>query len=220
MSAPTYFRSLERFVDGGVTTFNNPTLAAVTEAVGYGPPGKYRPDQLTVFSFGTGYRPQFIRPDQVGNPPGVDVAFWLQWLMSESGADASDMQGYFLRAGLCPGLDLRRFEISLDAEAIAKLPDLPLAADAGTAARSLHGLGDRELSGVTLDDVRHLGLMRTLGRAVVRYMDDRAAAGGPPPFAADWVDAAGHDLLVTREGAKATILANLSDPAWVDGAPA
>ncbi len=55
---------------------------------------------------------------------------------------------------------------------------------------------------MTLDDVRHLGLMRTLGEAVVRYLDARAAAGGPPPFAADWVDAAGHDLLVTRAGAK------------------
>ena len=37
MSAPTYFNPLERFVDGGTTTYNNPTLAAVLEAVQYGP---------------------------------------------------------------------------------------------------------------------------------------------------------------------------------------
>src|SRR5262249_12697653 len=37
MSAPTYFRPLERFVDGGTTTYNNPVLAAMLEAVQYGP---------------------------------------------------------------------------------------------------------------------------------------------------------------------------------------
>src|SRR5687768_8511354 len=36
MSAPTYFTPLERFVDGGTTTFNNPSLAAIIEAVQYG----------------------------------------------------------------------------------------------------------------------------------------------------------------------------------------
>lgn len=32
MSAPTYFTPLERFVDGGTTTYNNPSLAAILEA--------------------------------------------------------------------------------------------------------------------------------------------------------------------------------------------
>ena len=40
MSAPTYFYPLERFVDGGVTTHNNPSLAAFVEALTYSSPNK------------------------------------------------------------------------------------------------------------------------------------------------------------------------------------
>ncbi len=40
MSAPTYFYPLERFVDGGTTTYNNPSLAAFMEAVSYSTPDK------------------------------------------------------------------------------------------------------------------------------------------------------------------------------------
>ena len=46
MSAPTYCNPLERFVDGGTTTYNNPTLAAVLEAVQYGA-GTYAADELS-----------------------------------------------------------------------------------------------------------------------------------------------------------------------------
>ena len=221
MSAPTYFAPLERFVDGGVTTFNNPTLAAITEAVRYGPKDKYRVDRMSVFSFGTGYRQQFLQPRQVADPPGLDVVFWLQWLMSESGADASDMQGYFLRGGLCPGLDYRRFQITLDTKALAKLPDLPLGPAAKTAAKSLHGLSDQELSKVTLDDVDHLDLMRTIGQGVVQFIDGLAAQpGGPPPFSRDLTDrASGRELLVTREGDVAKIAAQLGSAKWLDGEP-
>src|SRR5262249_58578335 len=70
MSAPTYFRPLERFVDGGTTTYNNPVLAAVLEAVQYGARTTDM-NALSVFSFGTGCRTQLIAPDQVPNPPGL-----------------------------------------------------------------------------------------------------------------------------------------------------
>ena len=69
MSVPTYFYSLERFVDGGVTTFNDPSLAALIEAVEYGPEGAYTPAQITLFSLGTGCRTQSLPPSQVSNPP-------------------------------------------------------------------------------------------------------------------------------------------------------
>lgn len=64
MSAPTYFSPFERFIDGGTTTFNNPVLAAVLEALEYTGKGKYKSDQLTVFSFGTGTTLRFITPDK------------------------------------------------------------------------------------------------------------------------------------------------------------
>ena len=120
MSAPTYFNPLERFVDGGTTTYNNPTLAAVLEAVQYGP-GTYSGSKLSVFSFGTGCRTQLIAPEQVADPPGPDTPFWLGWLMTESGNDASDMQSDLFRAtALFTGCDYRRFQISLDSYAIKK----------------------------------------------------------------------------------------------------
>ena len=97
MSAPTYFTPFERFVDGGTTTYNNPTLAAVLEAVQYGP-ATYSAGKLSVLSFGTGCRTQLIAPEQVPHPPGPDTPFWLAWLMTESGNDASDMQSDLFRA--------------------------------------------------------------------------------------------------------------------------
>ena len=127
MSAPTYFTPMERFVDGGTTTYNNPSLAALLEAVQYGPP-QYEIGRLTMFSFGTGCRTQLIAPEQVPNPPGPDVAFWLDWLMTESGNDAArTCRATCLRASrVTSGCDYRRFQISLDREAVAKLPDVAL----------------------------------------------------------------------------------------------
>ena len=83
MSAPTYFYPLERFLDGGTTTYNNPALAAFMEAVSYSRPDKivdlsaYQLSEITLFSFGTGISRQFIKPTETLNPHGVDVVFWL-----------------------------------------------------------------------------------------------------------------------------------------------
>ncbi|MES1159351.1 MAG: patatin-like phospholipase family protein, partial [Bacteroidota bacterium] len=88
MSAPTYFYPLERFVDGGATTYNNPSLAAFMEAVSYSQPGKdektseYQLNAITMLSFGTGVARQFLKPEDGLNPHGVDVAFWLNWIMA------------------------------------------------------------------------------------------------------------------------------------------
>lgn len=218
MSAPTFFTPLERFVDGGVTTFNNPSMAAITEAVHYGPKGKYRSDALTVMSFGTGYRCQFVKPAQVPDPPGIDAYFWLQWIMNEAGADASDMQSYFLRSGIVTGLHYRRFQISLDAVAIRKLPNQSLAGDPRTHQQWLYDLSDEDLATIELDDVKHFEVMRAIGAGIVAKLDQIAAEGGPAPFTADLVDARSKsDLLVTRQGDIDRIRAQMSDPAWLDG---
>jgi len=217
MSAPTFFTPLERFVDGGVTTFNNPGMAAIIEAVRYGPKEKYRSDALTVMSFGTGYRCQFLKPLQVPDPPGIDAYFWLQWIMNEAGADASDMQSYFLRSGIVPGLDYRRFQISLDEAAIRKLPNQSLAGDPRRPQQWLYDLSDEDLASIELDDVKHFEVMRAVGAGIAAKLDQIAADGGPQPFTADLVDPkTKSDLLVTRQGDIDRIHAQLSNPIWLD----
>lgn len=126
MSAPTYFSPFERFVDGGTTTFNNPVLAAVLEALHYDGKGKYKQNELTVFSFGTGSVLRFIEPSETKNPRGLDSIFWLKYVMAEASKDASEMQIDTLRSGLIEGLDLRRYQLSLDQEAVHKLPNVPI----------------------------------------------------------------------------------------------
>lgn len=221
MSAPTYFTPLERLVDGGVTSYNNPSLAAIIEAVQYGTvytannARKYTLDKLSVLSFGTGCRPQFVKPDEVTDPDGPDTYFWLQWLMSESGDDASDMQSYLFRSKLLPGLDYRRFQISLDKPAISKLEDTDISDIPDVHADRLHDLNDKELSGIALDDVSRFQLMQRIGGQLVRYIHDTAHQP-QGPFTSGLVDTDGRDLLVSRLGDTVQILKNLGTPRWVD----
>jgi predicted acylesterase/phospholipase RssA len=221
MSAPTYFTPLERFVDGGITTYNNPSLAAIIEAVQYGTVyhdnnNKYTIDKLTVFSFGTGCRPQFIKPDKVKNPDGPDAYFWLQWLMTESGDDASDMQCFLFRSKYLPERKYRRFQLSLDKAAILKLEDVDISDIPDVNADRLHDLSDEDLSSIALDDVARFPLMKRIGEQVVKFINDR---NNQPkgPFTVGLVDKNGRDLLVSRVGDTGQILKNLSDPTWLDG---
>lgn len=212
MSAPTYFTPLERFVDGGVTTYNNPTLAAIIEAAQYGTKGKYTLENLTVFSLGTACRPQFVLPQDVVDPDGLDTKFWLQWLMTEAGDDASDMQSFLFRSGLLNGLDLRRFQISLDRTAIRKLNNVDISDIPQVNANKLHDLSDEILSGIALDDVARFPLMQRIGNEVVTYIQNNQT----PPFSKGLVDATGNDLLVSRLGDTSQILRNMSSSAWLD----
>jgi hypothetical protein len=212
MSAPTYFTPLERFVDGGVTTYNNPVLAAIIEAVRYGPKGKYASKDLTVFSFGTGCRPQFVPPDKVAHPDGPDAYFWLQWLMTEAGDDASDMQNFLLRSGVFEGLDFRRFQLSLDTRAAQKLPNLELADLHDVRANWLWDLTDAELGNIPLDKVSLFPLMQVIGEAMVEFIRGRQ----DPPFGKDLVGDDGRELLVSRLGDIERIRTQLSRPTWLD----
>ena len=220
MSAPTYFSPLERFIDGGTTTYNNPTLAAVLEAVQYGA-GTYAAGKLSVFSFGTGCRTQLIAPEQVADPPGPDTPFWLGWLMTESGNDASDMQCDLFRArALFSGCDYRRFQISLDPLAIVNLPNLGLENVHATDAQSLHELTEKELSEIHLDNVAYFPVMKRLGEGIVSYLRDHSADVGKPMFSYDLIHPeTGHELLITRSGDVDRIARQMSDPDWLDSQP-
>lgn len=217
MSAPTYFHPLERFVDGGVTVHNNPVLAAIVEAIEYGPKDKYQAGKVTVLSFGTGARQQFTPLDKIANPKGLDTIFWLKWLMSETSSDASDMQSYLLRSSLCINVNYRRFQISLDREAISQLPDWTLETVDETEADSIHGLTNEELDGISLDNVRYFPVMQAIGQAMAKYIENKAKELQKPPFGFDLVDSDGYELLVTRNGDIPTIIKQMSDPDWLDG---
>ena len=211
MSAPTYFTPLERFVDGGVTTYNNPSLGAIIEAIHYGPKGKYAMDKLTVFSLGTGTTVRIVDPAHVVNPKGADALFWLKYIMSESGQDASDMQVDTIRKVMKPlGLDYRRFQISLDETAIHKLENRSISGISKTGTGWLWDLTNKELNGIELDDVRKFGLMAIIGQSMTEFIMEKGGA-----FTRD-LAAHEHDMLVTRTGDLVRIKAQMSDQDWLD----
>ena len=118
-----------------------------------------------------------------------------------------------------PGCDYRRFQISLDARAIAKLPDLSLDRVDATDARRLSELSDEELSSIHLDNVAYFPVMKVIGNAWVEFLRQHARKVNRPMFSYDLVDALGKELLVTRAGDITRIARQMSDPAWVDNAP-
>ena len=211
MSAPTYFTSLERFVDGGTTTYNNPSLSAIIEGVNYGPKGKYATDKLTVFSFGTGTTIRVVDPKYVVDPKGADALFWLKYIMSESGQDASDMQVDIIRRLMTSqGLDYRRFQISLDETAIKKLDNRNISDVPNVKADWLWELTNKDLNGIKLDDVSKFDLMTVIGQAMTDYV---MKYGGE--FTKD-LQENGSDLLVTRTGDIDRIKIQMSSAKWLD----
>jgi patatin-like phospholipase/acyl hydrolase len=213
MSAPTYFSPLERFVDGGTTTYNNPSLAAIMEAVNYDGVGKYSLPNITMFSFGTGKLVKSVSPQQAANPGGIDAYFWLNYVMDESSQDASTMQVDLFRAGIMK-LDYRRFQISFDTAAIQKLPNLDITDLHFTNANNLHSLTDEDLN-VQMDDVSKFDLMKTIGTAMTQYIMDDSSQ-----FQRD-LNNTPHlrDELVTAFDNVGTIKANVTNSGWIDSQP-
>jgi len=169
MSAPTYFSPLERFIDGGTTTYNNPSLAAVLEAVQYDGKNKYQLPNITLFSFGTGKLVKSVQPEQASNPSGIDTYFWLNYVMDESSQDASTMQTDLFRSQIL-NLDYRRFQISFDRDSIQKLPDKDISSLHFTNANWLRDLTDEDLQDVQMDDVGKFDLMKIIGEAMTDYI--------------------------------------------------
>lgn len=219
MSAPTYFYPLERFVDGGTTTYNNPALAAFMEAISYSRADKdlsksaYQLTETTLFSLGTGISRTFIRPDQTVNPKGIDTAFWLNWIMNATGQDASAMQVSAFRSPMIQSfMQFRRFQISLDPTAIRKLPNIDKL-DAGTYGSSwLHDLTADQLNDIDMSDVSKFDLMKVIGEQMAEFIVQSGNG-----FKHDLVNEKNNDQLVTTMGDIVRIRKQLSDPAWLDG---
>jgi predicted acylesterase/phospholipase RssA len=259
MSAPTYFYPLERFVDGGTTTYNNPSLAAFMEAVSYSiapkdalgasqniqpaitpstqtggaigsgdpsgaagipspssaQPGTVSPDyqisKITIFSFGTGISRQFIKPGDTVNPAGVDIKFWLNWLMTEMGQDASAMQVDIFRSPMIHKLvDFRRFQISLDPTSIQKLPNTDTLDKKKYNTQWLHDIGEDILGKIDMADITKFDLMKTIGTQMAVYI---MQSGNQ--FKCDLL-VNNREALVTAFGDIDRIRKQLADPAWID----
>jgi len=223
MSAPTYFLPFERFIDGGTTTFNNPAGAAVLEALCYSGKDKYKADALTVFSFGTGTSLRFIKPEDTRNPKGPDIKFWLNYVMDETGKDASDMQTDMLRSKLIPNLDFRRYQISLDETSLNKIPDKDITQIYHTQAKSLRQLKNDELAAIDMADVSKFGLMKVIGEAMAEYICPPSENGKEiDQQNGNWyrkdlvIPKTSRGELVTAFGDTAEIAKQLSSVAWVD----
>jgi hypothetical protein len=219
MSAPTYFYPLERFLDGGTTTYNNPSLAAFMEAVSYSRHDKkaelsaYQLSELTLFSFGTGISRQFIKPTETINPHGIDIKFWLNWLMTQTGQDASAMQVNAFRSPMISKtIDFRRYQISLDPTAIKKIPNTDALDEYKYHSKWLHDLDEDVLGNIDMADITKFDLMKVIGGQMALYIEQSGNN-----FQRDLIDTYCNDLLVTTSGDIVRIQKQLSDAKWLDG---
>jgi hypothetical protein len=221
MSAPTYFTPFERFVDGGTTTYNNPTLTAVLEALTYSGRDKYKADELVVFSFGTGTTLRFIDPLKTDSIQGIDALFWLNYVMEETNKDASEMQIDLLRSKLIKGLELRRYQISLDKPAIQQIPNKSIKHIPNLETNWLHDVENDVLSNIDMADVTKFPLMKVIGEAMAEFIcaTDKALNKTGNWFQSDFVDSkTKRGTLVTAHGYKFIdeIISNLSSKDWIE----
>lgn len=220
MSAPTYFYPLERFVDGGVTTHNNPSLAAFVEALSYStpkdengnyPPGEYSLRNITVYSMGTGASQKFIKPDKTLNPEGIDISFWLDWLINETNEDASAVQENLFRSVLMQNsVVYKRYQISLDPKALRMLENCDDLDENIYGSKWLWDVDEKTMGHIDMADMTHFKLMQVIGRQMAKYIIDSGNG-----FTKDLV-VNGRDKLVTTQGDVERIREQMKDPDWLD----
>ncbi|HTB33086.1 MAG TPA: patatin-like phospholipase family protein [Bacteroidia bacterium] len=208
MSAPTYFQPYERFVDGGTTAYNNPSLAALMEAKSYDGKEKYNGYPTTLFSLGTGMTVKSIEPKEAASPGFPGAKFWIEYVIDAASQDASAIQVDTFRSGLMTDIDYRRYQISFDKKAIGKIPNRMVP----SMNKMLWNLSDEILKGIEMDDVTKFDLVKTIGQSMVeKIMEENK-------FTKDFIDKdTKRDVLVTAFGDEKTkniIKTNLKDPDW------
>jgi len=107
-AAPTYFPSVDgRFIDGGVSSYNNPCYLAAYE-IQYGLP--WKPEETTLISLGTGRAPSQIMQG------AVDHFFPIQYIspMIDAFSHSAADQQVDLVKKLFKRLDFRRFQVDLE----------------------------------------------------------------------------------------------------------
>jgi hypothetical protein len=154
---PVLVRENAYYVDGGVGSFGNPAYIATREAIEW---QGYRPQDITLFSFGTGWVSASNFEKSNGKPSGWRILDWAQnviWVILDDAirAQSLDIITDFIRSQPdSSALDFRRFQVEL--QDVIEMDDV------------------RE---VTLTRLRQLG--DELGR---RILNDQHALGGDDRF--------------------------------------
>ncbi|MCA1554949.1 MAG: hypothetical protein LC737_11270, partial [Chloroflexi bacterium] len=114
MSAPTYFRSLGRFVDGGVGSYNNTCYVAAVEALRYSSDASrtrpYQEGAVSVYSFGTGADTNKQRKTAAQR---MSLLEWVKYIINVGMSDANNQQVYVANQELCAkqaAIDLHRYQ--------------------------------------------------------------------------------------------------------------
>ena len=106
-SVPTYFPVVEgRYVDGGVGAYANPCYLAAYELLFC---LKWKPEETTLISLGTGRDPESLHP---GQPEHFFAWDWLAPVLGAFLASADDQQVHLVDT-FFDQLDFRRFQVDL-----------------------------------------------------------------------------------------------------------
>jgi hypothetical protein len=106
-SVPTYFPVVEgRYVDGGVGSYANPCYLAAYELLFC---LKWKPEETTLISLGTGRDPGGIKP---GQPRRFFAWEWLSPVLGAFLTSADDQQVHLVKT-FFTRLDFRRFQVDL-----------------------------------------------------------------------------------------------------------
>ncbi|MCC7452462.1 MAG: patatin-like phospholipase family protein [Anaerolineae bacterium] len=119
-SAPTYLPVLVRqnayYADGGVGSFGNPAYIAARETIEW---QGYHPQDITLFSFGTGWSSADNFEKGYGKPSGWRILDWARhviWVILDDAirAQSLDIITDFIRSQPdASALDFRRFQVAL-----------------------------------------------------------------------------------------------------------
>lgn len=129
-AAPVYLEPFRVWVDGGVGSYSNPCYRAVIEATDYftgkaattayeatDDDKEYDPENLIVFSFGTGHIPNFrTYKDDVARMSFFD---WMGYVISEQLDEANDEQ-VLLTQDRFSEVDFRRYQLTLDPDLLGE----------------------------------------------------------------------------------------------------
>jgi len=106
-AAPTYFPSVDgRYIDGGIGSYNNPCFLAAYEILFC---LKWKPEETTLISLGTGRDPMHFRPGQ------FDRYLPIQWInpLVDAFSHSADDQQVHLVTTFFQKLDFRRYQVDL-----------------------------------------------------------------------------------------------------------
>jgi hypothetical protein len=106
-AAPTYFPAVEgRYIDGGVGSYGNPCYLAAFEIKFM---LKWKPEETTLISIGTGRGPNTIKPGEVNH---ILPLRYINPILDAFQVSAADQQVGLVEK-LFTGLDFRRFQVDL-----------------------------------------------------------------------------------------------------------